>query len=68
MADLCEWDPTAGRAAREVRTTDAVLRLGCTSRIEVVVGSAGQWRLCRSCAALPMFRRYRVRREVKRHG
>lgn len=53
---VCEWYPDEGRAAT---SHDPV-----HGKAEVVVGARGQWHLCRSCAALPEFRRFRVRKPV----
>lgn len=56
LADSCDWNPEEDRMA---------LRGEHHAAVEVIVGATGQWRLCASCAALPEFDRYRVRREVK---
>ena len=57
MYDPCEWNPTANRMAYEGEEH---------AQADLVVGVDGQWRLCAACAALPRFKRFRVRRPVKR--
>ena len=54
--DSCEWNPEENRPSTEGEHEVPV---------EVFVGARDLWRLCASCAALPEFERYRVRREVK---
>jgi hypothetical protein len=58
--DSCEWSPEHGRAAfcADVYHADAAL----------IVGSRGEWRLCEVCARLPEFKRYRVRRPVRKQA
>ena len=55
--DPCEWYPGANRPAydNEVHGT-----------AEVIVGSRGQWRLCKACARLPSFKKYKVWRLIVR--
>lgn len=57
--DGCEWNPHKSRlsydADEHYRTTPAT----------VLVGANGDWRLCAACAALPKFRRYRVRKAIQ---
>ncbi len=57
--DACEWDPVAARPARDgdKRHADATWSLG-----------DGEWHLCASCAALPEFARYRVRKTLRQAG
>lgn len=55
--DPCEWNPSEGRAAYDDETH---------ANADLVVGANGQWRLCRACAALPRFARFRRRVPVKR--
>lgn len=57
FSDPCEYNPVAGRAAyiHEVH-----------ARAMWLVGAKGQWRICGKCAALPYFRRYRVRKQINR--
>ncbi len=56
-SDPCEWNPKTNAFAYE----DEV-----HARAELIVGANGQVRLCRSCAALPRFKRYRKRKEIVR--
>lgn len=54
----CEWNrveqrPTRGDDAHQSEAT-------------IMVGAQGQWHLCDSCAALPEFKRYRVRKLLRR--
>jgi len=53
-AEACEWDPDTGEAA--------VVGGGCKNPATVVLGAVGEWHLCESCAALPVFKRFKVRR------
>lgn len=56
MTELCEWNPEAGRGSYEGE--------GCPNPAAVSVGHQGSWHLCDSCAALPRFKRYKVRRRL----
>jgi hypothetical protein len=38
----------------------------CPNQAVISVGANGQFHLCRDCAALPEFRRYRVRKTLSR--
>lgn len=56
--ELCEWNPTLNEPAlcsRHVRPTD------CTNKAEWAMGRMGDWHLCYSCAALPAFKRFKMR-------
>jgi len=53
VRDGCEWNPDTGQAAW---SHDDHTRL---IRASVIVGANGKWRLCASCAALLMFKRYK---------
>jgi len=55
MSD-CEWDPMLGEPAKVGR--------GCPNKAALSVGAHGEWHLCRSCAALPRFKRYKVRKPL----
>lgn len=57
LDDPCEWAPSSNREAigGDLAHGSAEVLLGSQQR---------QWRLCRSCAALARFNRYRSRREV----
>lgn len=52
----CEFFPVEQRAAWDHEVH---------AEAEVIVGANGQWRLCKACAALPFFNRFRNRREIK---
>jgi hypothetical protein len=58
--DPCEWNPAADRPAREGEPShgDATVSLG----------AEGEWHLCASCAALPVFARFKVRKALRRPG
>jgi hypothetical protein len=58
VADLCEWDPA--------RSCAAELNNEHQEPAALIVGANGEWRLCAQCAALPRFRRFRVRRVIRR--
>jgi hypothetical protein len=51
--DCCEWEPKEGRPSHEGDEPhgDATVSL-----------DNGHWHLCASCAALPAFERFRVRK------
>jgi hypothetical protein len=68
--DPCEWDPARGRPNAGTLLSDGTWSCmqGCRNRADVIVGARAQWRLCESCAALPRFSRYRVRRPIERAG
>lgn len=55
--DPCEWDPEHDRPTLGEGDAHA--------QAEVVLGR-GAWRLCASCASLPRFRRYKLRRPIER--
>ena len=55
----CEWNPTLQEPSQKPRrATD------CRNDAEVVLGTKGQWHLCRPCAALSKFKRYKVRQNL----
>lgn len=56
----CEWDPRTEQAALSTLSAHDVAT--------VTVGANGRWRLCDSCAALPIFKRFRWRRRIRRAG
>lgn len=71
LKDPCEYDPKAPdglNRGEQYRGGRYFNMSGCRNRSELIVGANGKWRLCRSCAALPRFKRYRVRKEIKRKG
>lgn len=57
--ELCEWNPVLQEPAENPRRpTD------CPNMAELSVGAEGQWHLCRRCAGLPVFRRFRIRKTI----
>jgi hypothetical protein len=58
--DGCVWNPEKRRAAFN---TDEHYQ---TVRAAVIVGATGEWRLCASCAGLPLFSRKRNRTPIDR--
>ncbi len=56
--DSCEWNPKTNGPA--FTHTD------WHADAEVIVGSNGQWRLCRTCSELAEFNRYRIRKTIIR--
>lgn len=60
QADPCEWCPAADRPAHvsDQPHGDATVSLG----------EEGDWHLCESCAALPQFARFTVRKPLRRPG
>ena len=63
----CEWDPKHNRAARVLgrHRSDDVIVEGCPNEATICVGANGQWHLCESCAELPEFRRFRIRKPLR---
>jgi len=55
-SSACEWNPVTSEPAKEGDVPHAAA--------VVSVGADGRWHLCESCAALPKFKRLRVRRPV----
>jgi hypothetical protein len=68
-AELCEWNPGAGVPATIYPKFGGGpdIRLGCPNETQVSLGD-GAWHLCRACAELPRFRRYRKRRPLRKNG
>lgn len=62
VPDPCEWHPGA-EGGRLSRGSDPF-----HSRAEVAVGAGRSYHLCRACAALPRFKRFRVRKDIKPRG
>jgi hypothetical protein len=54
-SDPCEYNPDQKRAAYDNEVH---------AQAEFIVGSNGKWRLCASCASLPEFKKYSVRRRI----
>lgn len=57
-ASRCEWDPENDQPSPE-------LGGGCRNEATVVVGSKGEWHLCKSCAERDVFKRYRTRKVIR---
>jgi hypothetical protein len=53
---MCEYNPYEKRGSYEHEP--------CFNKATHVVGHDGKWHLCESCAALPEFNKYRVKRRV----
>ena len=62
MTDLCDWNPAKDCPAAEWTRNGKQIRVGCASPATVIVDCPGEWHLCESCAALPRFERFGVRR------
>lgn len=58
--DGCEWEPTADRPAYD--SDEHSLE----TPAEIMVGAGAPWLLCASCAELPRFKRFRVRKAIVR--
>lgn len=56
IKDPCEYNPNEHRACYENEVH---------APAEWIVGANGKWRLCSKCAALPEFKRFRVRRKIQ---
>lgn len=54
----CEWDPDKEEAALTTTPSHA--------EATVSVGKNGDWHLCASCAARPFFKKFKVRRALRR--
>ena len=48
--DPCEWNPDKNRACYFDEAH---------AEADFIVGANGQWRLCKKCAALPKFKRFK---------
>ena len=59
--ERCEWNPVLKQAA-----FDPPLPTDCPNEATVSVGERKNWHLCESCAALPEFRRFRRRRNLRK--
>lgn len=57
----CEWNP-----AHHIPAWWPGLHGDCLNDATVTLGAKGDWHLCASCAALPEFRRFKVRRKLER--
>ena len=57
---LCEWNPLKNEPAIESQGP-ARAEDGCLNEATLAVGFRGDWHLCASCAALPVFLKYRRR-------
>jgi hypothetical protein len=59
MTERCDWD--------EKRNAPATARHGCKNPAVLSVGAslANNWHLCERCAALPRFKRFRSRVELR---
>jgi hypothetical protein len=57
VADPCEYNPVEKRPAYDHEVH---------AEADLIVGADGAWRLCVACAALPEFRRFRVRKLVRK--
>lgn len=58
LVNACEWNPLMSRPA--------YIHEGAHARATVCVGAEDAWHLCASCAELPKFKRYTVRRPIQR--
>lgn len=58
LQSSCEWDPA--------RDQPADADHGCPRDAELSVGVDGKWHLCKSCASLPRFNRFRKRIPLRR--
>jgi hypothetical protein len=57
MSDPCEYNPTEKRPAWDYEVH---------AQADFIVGANGQWRLCAECAALPEFKRFKIREAIAR--
>lgn len=56
----CEYNPvTHGPACLPPLPGD------CKNEADLMVGAKGEWHICATCAALPEFKKFRVRRPLK---
>lgn len=61
--ERCEWNPRFNEPSSEPQAPG-----DCENNAAVCVGRSPTWHLCESCAALPRFKRFRVRQPLKRRG
>jgi len=63
----CEWNPEANESACATYDSNNYVEnhYGCQNEATIMVGANGQWHLCESCAKLPKFKRFRVRKPLK---
>jgi hypothetical protein len=54
--DSCEWNP---KEKREAYSSEF------HAKAEISVGYNGRWHLCRNCAKLPEFKRFRIKKLLK---
>lgn len=62
---ICEYNPKLKRAAYYSKGHSGPTD-GCQNEATIAVGRYGQWHLCKNCAALPEFERYKKRHELER--
>lgn len=66
---LCEWNPERDEPAvtlNEHSFFGPTEHQGCPNEATVSIGRNGRWHLCESCAVLPRFERFRVRKPLRR--
>jgi len=56
MDERCEWNPKFGGPS-----SDPIAWGDCENQATVCLGRTTSWHLCDSCAALPEFKRFKVR-------
>ena len=61
--ERCWWNPVWG-----VPSWDPPRETDCPNEAEVVLGNNGGWHLCKQCAALPRFKRFKVRRPIRKES
>lgn len=57
--DRCEWNPKFN-----IPACDPPLEGDCENSAVLSVGKNGEWHLCKICASLPIFKRYKIRNEL----
>lgn len=67
----CEWNPTQNHPAMVFGIShpfpqEAEDHGNCQNEATVCVGADGEWHLCENCAALPAFKRFKVRRLLQK--
>lgn len=60
VSGYCEWDPKANGPA--------LSGSGCENQATLSVGGDKNWHLCDDCAALPVFKRLRRRKPLRRNS
>jgi hypothetical protein len=59
----CDWNPKENKPSEYITGSYGPTN-GCQNETTVRIGSKKVWHLCDSCAALPVFKKYRSRKKL----